>query len=505
MKRITRYAALAAVLGTFSFGASARGENLGFTADSAAPSPIMLYDVDAGDAPVSDAASSAVASDAGAVEEEAIDADAAILELRRQIETMREETSDLKARLDKAEKKPDGKGKTDKFTTKFGGQFKFDGAVVSQDDDARAGFGEARNSVGVRDIRVTASGSGYGRYQYSFGMSIHDHITLRHAYFRVKDTPLFGDITVGHFFVESGMESVQTNYERYFGTVDEDESFFRIGRRLGAASTIFGQDKRSRLFLGLFASASIESAPERLNGEHCGTILNARYTTLPIYVEDSEGFAREVLHLGGSCYIVDPASTAPLVSRTRGLGWTGTNPYFISGLEALNGSNYTVGAIEAAYQKEGFNIMGEGYLRSIDGRGNAYGATLTMLCMLTPNASRTYNKQDGRFGGIKMAEDQLFLDYCNRQVGRNWGAWEAVAKWEWTQANDVKDCECDISRAAPPIYGTVNRMVLGMNWFWNESMNWAFNWEHAFVDSHQMGKDLKGDFDTMLIQTSIKF
>ena len=37
-------------------------------------------------------------------------------------------------------------------------------------------------------------------------------------------------------------------------------------------------------------------------------------------------------------------------------------------------------------------------------------------------------------------------------------------------------------------------MVLGMNWFWNGSMNWAFNWEHAFVDSHQMGKDLKGSY-----------
>ncbi|MBQ9370869.1 MAG: hypothetical protein IJU03_01630 [Thermoguttaceae bacterium] len=427
---------------------------------------------------------------------------------RAELDSLRAETLDLRQRLAKQEQKSSAitpKKSSDRFSVKFGGQLKMDGAIVTQNDPARENFGEARNSIGVRDARVVAKGEGYGGFlQYNLGFSFHDHITLRHAYVRAKDTKL-GDITFGHFFVESGMESVQTNYERVFSTPDETESIFGLGRRLGMSLVRYGADKRSRAFFGIFASASIASAPERLNGEHCGIVLNTRYTTTPIFEEDCNGFTREVLHLGGSFFWLDPASTAPLVTRTRGMGWTGTNPYYISGILPLDGRNYSVTALEAAYQKDGFSVMGEGYLRSVESGRNSYGTTLSARFMLTPNATRTYNRTDARFAGVKMADDQLFLDPAHRVVGGNWGAWEAVAKWEWVDVRDMSDAASDVSYAAPPIYGRVQRAVAGMNWFWNEQVNWAFNWEHSFVDANQDGKNVAGDFDTLVIQTSLSF
>ena len=428
---------------------------------------------------------------------------------RAELDSLRAETLDLRQRLATQEQKSSAitpKKSSDRFTVKFGGQLKLDGAITSQNDRAHQDFPNAWNSVGVRDARVTAKGEGYGGFlQYNFGFSFNNNITLRHAYVRAKDT-LVGDITIGHFFVESGMESVQTNYDRVFATIDETESLFGLGRRLGMSITRYGADKRTRAFFGVFASASIASAPERLDGENCGIVLDARYTATPIFEEDVRGFTREVLHLGGSYFWLDPAHGAPLIANYRGMGWTGGwNPYWISGMLPLNGRNYSVAAIEAAYQKDGFGIMGEGYLRSLQDGRNAYGTTLSARYMLTPNATRTYNRTDARFAGVKMADDQLFLDPAHRVVGGNWGAWEAVAKWEWVDVRDMSDGASDMTLMAPPIYGRVQRAVIGANWFWNEQVNWAFNWEQAFVDAEQAGKNLKGKFSTLIIQTSLSF
>ena len=504
MSRFYKYAFLSALIG---FGAAACSasfaeENpdvLNFAAyseDAAAPTP----------SPTLGLFSEAVEEDEESAD--AVEATDAVLErMEAELAKMREETESLKKRFDEkdADKSKPVNKNAERLSVKFGGQLKFDGSLVSQNDEALQNFGNAKNSVGVRDIRVTASGSGYGRLAYSFGFSIHDHITLRHAYVRVKDTPYFGDVTFGHFFVETGMESVQTNYDRYFTTVDENENFFKIGRRLGASSTYFGADKRSRLFFGIFASASIESAPERLNGECSGLILNTRYTAAPILVEDADGFTHEVFHFGGSYMWLDPAHTAPLVSRTRGMGWTGTNPYWINGILPLDGRSYSIAAAEIAYQKEKATFISEGFFRSIEKGGNAYGATNVALFMLTPGASRTYSRSDARFSGVKMRDEILFIDPEARVVGGGLGALEAVAKWEWTQANDVKNFASNAAGTEPPIYGTVNRFVLGANWFWNEQINWAFNWEHAFVDAKQAGAPKKGDFDSLVIQTSMKF
>lgn len=97
-----------------------------------------------------------------------------------------------------------------------------------------------------------------------------------------------------------------------------------------------------------------------------------------------------------------------------------------------------------------------------------------------------------------MSEDALFLDVENRTVGSHLGAWEALVKWEWLEANDLK-------KLSEATYGNVNRSVVAANWFWNEQVVWSLGWEHAFVNSMKTtGSTAKGGFDTLILQGFFK-
>ena len=415
-----------------------------------------------------------------------------LADFQRQLETLRQETESLRKELD-AEKKKNEKKPNGPFSVKVGAQVRFDGVYISENETAKNNFGDVVNATGINDIRVSLSGSGYGNLSYNLGVQLSNGLSFLDAYIRAKDTA-FGDVTLGNQFVESGMESTETNSERAFPSLDEGASFFSLRRRLGVSTRLFGAEKRTRAFLGAFLPQNIASSPNRIYLDNVGITLNARLSTVPVYIEDSDGFTREALHLGSSFYWLDPASNQTLSLRTAGQCWYSGNSKFLQGIIPLNGKSYSVTNIDTAYQYEGWAISAEGYLLSVRDLGDAYGVTIASRWLLTPGCTRTYKRDDGRFGGVKMSEDALFLDVENRVVGRNMGAWEALAKWEWLEANDLK-------MLPDSTYGAVNRVALAVNWFWNEQVLWTFGWEHAFVNSQKSsGGEAKGQFDTLLLQ-----
>ena len=420
------------------------------------------------------------------------------------------ETADLQRQLDelreefKAEQKKNKKSDklTDAYNVKFGGFLGVGSALISQEEGARDFFGDCDNVFDIHDLRFTAKGTGHGNLQFAAGVGFQDSIKLYDNYVRFKDSGIFGDVTIGHFYVESGMESIEPAFEPVFICTDENSSFFRMNRRLGVSSVIRNEDKTARAFFGIFAAPSVQTWSNRSFNDDPGIILNTRLTAAPILCEDADGFTHDVFHVGGSFYwlgCTDDGSRLNL--RTRGLNWTGTNPYFISGIISLQDRSYFVTQAETAYQHDGFGLSAEGFASSIsDGGGGAYGANVSARWCVTPGCMRSYNRDDARFTTMKMPEEAIFVNNLLRaSKGGGYGALEAVAKWDYVETTDVN------FTTLPGLTGQVNRMVFGFNWWWNPQTSVAVNWEHAFVDSQIAGRKAKSEFDTCAMQIGVKF
>ena len=427
-------------------------------------------------------------------DEDAVDDSAKIEELEQRLDKL---TADFKAEQEKNKKK---EKLTDPYNLKFGGFLGLGAYYVSQDDVSKDLLGNAKNVYDVHDLRFTCRGNGHGM-QFAAGVGVQESIKLYDNYVRFKDSPIFGDITIGHFYVESGMESIEPAFEPAFISTDEGASFFRMNRRLGIGSTNYNAEKTARLFLGIFAAPSVNTWPNRTENEDPGYLLNTRLTAAPILVEDDKGFTREVLHFGGSFYWLDPTSDdSSLTLKTRGHGWVGNSPYFINGKISLEDRSYSVSQMEIAYQREGFAATADGYVMSItNGGGNAYGSTAAMRWCLTPGCTRSYNKNDARFTTMNMPEEAIFVNFDKRGRGQGFGALEAVVKWEYLETDDVNFTSVD------PTTGTVNRVVTGANWWWNQQTCLAFNWEHAVANVEKGAKSGDAKNDSCFLQMGVKF
>ncbi len=423
-----------------------------------------------------------------------------LVELQKQLAELQKSTDELRNDLEEEKKKNNKKEKiTDPFKVKFGGHVSVDAVNISQDDESRAFLGNTYNSFDIRDVRLQMQGSGHGNLECKVVVGFNDSVKIYDAYLRVKDTAYFGDVTVGNFFVESGMESTTVTFDRVFVSLDEGANMFRMNRHLGVSSTHFTEDKQTRAMFGAFLAPSISSPAHYSCDNDPGLILNTRLTTTPILTVDDDGFTREVFHLGASYFWLAPGGETTMRLRTRGQMWNGSNPYFINGNIPLSDRSYGMSQAEIAYQLGEFAMTGDGFVGSVyNGGGSAYGCTVAARCFLTPHCSRTYVKDSARFGSIKTPEDHVFLNYKNRSVGQNWGALEAIAKWEWTDTNNLKD----VSGAT---YGITNRAVTGFNWFLNDQAFVALNWEHAFVSANKNSKHSNMEFDTIVSQLTFKF
>ena len=288
-------------------------------------------------------------------------------------------------------------------------------------------------------------------------------------------------------------------YDTPYAVVDENASIFRLSRRLGIGSTRHSSDERVRLFTGAYIPKSFNGEPYGTFDDNPGLVLNARLSGLPIYEEGEDGLLEELLHLGGSCYWVAPgADDSTQRFRTRELAGSFSAPYFLDGTIPLADRSYSVSEIEAAWQHKGWGATADGFVKSVEDGGNAFGTTLGARWMLTPGCAWGYSKDMGRFSSPKIAEDARFVNTKDRVVAGNWGAWEVLGKWGWTEANDLREY-------AGSTYGTVNRLTTGVNWYWNEKTMWTLNWERAFIDAQRGGETVDATRDTLILQAAVKF
>ena len=380
--------------------------------------------------------------------------------------------SDLDAQKKKDEKK---ESLNDPFKLKFTGMLNLDGTSISSNDEAKDFGMRTTNDVNARNVMIILRGTGHGHLEYSVSFDLNKSFSIYNAYLRVKDTKYFGDLTIGQHFVESGMESCTVTNDRVFATLDEDCGMAAAHR--------------------LIAVVSPDAAPVRR------MVQDARdVTRTPIREIDDDGFAREIFQVGASYFHFLPGDDASLRLRNRGLMWIDDNPYFYDGKIPLEGRSYSLTNFEAEYQHGEFGLTGEGYICTVtDGGGTSFGTTVVSRYFLTPHVARKYTAQDARFTVPYMPEDTVFLNFAERTCGQHWGAFEAVAKWEWNEANNLQ-------RVKGAQWGSSHAFVAGLNWFWNDQTVWMFDWEHSFVSSHKAtGEHANPEFDTFAAQLRFKF
>ncbi len=424
--------------------------------------------------------------------------------LRAELAALREETAALKvdfetAKTKEAEEAAKKKDPNAPFNLKFSGRAIADVSLTSADADFNDFYGETSNTWRLRDVCLTMRGSGYGNLEYVFCLAVAEKVKIYDFYLRCNDTRYFGDVRIGQFHVESGIDSMTILYDTPYAVCDEDAQIFRLGRRFGIGSTRHTADERVRLFTGAFIPKSFNTEPYGTFDDNPGLVLNARLSGTPIYEEGEDGLLNELAHLGGSYYWVAPgADDSTQRFRTRGLGGSFSAPYFLDGTISLADRSYSVAEIETAWQRKGFATTADAFLKSVEDGGNAYGATVGSRWMLTPGCAWGYSKDMGRFSSPKIAEDARFVNTKDRVVAGNWGAWELLGKWSWTEANSLRE-------SAGATYGTVNRLTTGFNWYWNEKTMWTLNWERAFIDAQRGGEAVDATHDTLILQAAVKF
>lgn len=424
-----------------------------------------------------------------------------LADLERRISELESVNMELRSDLD-AQKKKDEKKESlnDPFKLKFTGMLNLDGTSISSNDEAKDFGMRTTNDVNARNVMIILRGTGHGHLEYSVSFDLNKSFSIYNAYLRVKDTKYFGDLTIGQHFVESGMESCTVTNDRVFATLDEDCGMYRLSRRVGISSTRFFDDKKSRVYAGVYVAPSIASVPNYVYNNDPGIVLATRLTRTPIREIDDDGFAREIFQVGASYFHFLPGDDASLRLRNRGLMWIDDNPYFYDGKIPLEGRSYSLTNFEAEYQHGEFGLTGEGYICTVtDGGGTSFGTTVVSRYFLTPHVARKYTAQDARFTVPYMPEDTVFLNFAERTCGQHWGAFEAVAKWEWNEANNLQ-------RVKGAQWGSSHAFVAGLNWFWNDQTVWMFDWEHSFVSSHKAtGEHANPEFDTFAAQLRFKF
>lgn len=416
--------------------------------------------------------------------------------MKTALDAMQSDMDDLKKELKKKQNKPDT---SDKFSCKLGGMLFMDALMVGQSAENEAFYGDIDNDFMIRDVRLTAKGEGYGflEYECTVGLNRND-INFKDMRLTAKSMPLFGDLTFGYFKVESNMDYVSSIYEKTFADFDTNTYAFRLARRLGIGSTHYNADKSARLFLGVFTGRDFEKERSDACYDDAGIILNARATALPVYIESCDGRLCELWHVGAAYYWDKPEKNVNL--RARPTGWTYQMPYLLEGSLPLADESYSLAEFETAWQKGGFAIQGEGFFGFYDSFDNAYGVSLQTRYMLTEGAYRSYDKNRGAFGAVVVPENLRFVDYENCRCLEGFGAWEVACQWSYTDFNNLQPL------GGNTVYGTMNEIATGVNWYWNPQTRLSFDWIHSMPDAGKGEyKGESGDCDTLLAQLRIRF
>lgn len=321
-----------------------------------------------------------------------------------------------------------------KWKGKIGGRIMGDYVMFSHQDAANlAAFGDQQNYFEFRRIRLFASGSGYGVYDYKLQLEFEPErggvapvnlapaVAIKDLYVGIHDIPLLGYVRFGHYKAPFSLEKLTSS--KYNTFMERALSnIFAPFRSVGVTAYNHTANDRFTWGYGAFFEGVSPTAHERI-GDAQGVRVAVRGVWTPVYTANGRG----LLHIGGGWQYVDDRDDS-VRFRARPEVHEGSR-FIDSGTIAAR--DYNVLNLELASIYGPFSLQSELFyteINSIAGpQVDLYGAYAYASYFLT-GESRAYKRHAAYFGRVK-PHTNFWVVRTSDGPSAGWGAWELAARW----------------------------------------------------------------------------
>lgn len=399
---------------------------------------------------------------------------------RREIESLKQELAEIKARLQADEsgilrpaepsRDPAGqkyhfgeywdnglhfKEEKGRFDLRVGGRIHVDGAFFDADRKLEATVADIKSGWEVRHPRIYLKGRIYGNFLYKVQYTFSDD-TIGDAYIGMQKVPVLGTVILGKaaraFGCDPGPSSNYTLFMEYADTI-----IFGAGKQMGLAAGSPILDSRVSWAAQIFQF--VDGKGVRTEDDYN---LNLRLTGLPVYSESG----RRMAHLGISSSFRSRRDDFEYKSRPE----VHLAPYFVD-TGPFDIDSATIFALEGALVEGPFALEGE-YYRSFldrkDGLDNLdfFGFYLQTSFFVTGESRGTqYQTAYGEF------DSPVYPLHPFDPAAGGWGAWQLAARYSYLHLNDR-----DIRG------GIMGDLTVGLNWYLNPNLRWMLNYIHSSLN-----------------------
>jgi phosphate-selective porin OprO/OprP len=307
-----------------------------------------------------------------------------------------------------------------------------------------------------RRLRLYVSGDICRFLEFKIEADFKEPVKVRDLYVRVKDLPLVGNVTIGHFKEPFGLEmltgSANTTFmERGLSNV------FSPGYNFGVMMNNSLLDERATWALGMFKNFAEDYWGSTSQGNACA--VTGRVTCLPWYEDNGA----KLFHLGGDYSFRDPHDAITFSQRPEA--------YFVDQFTktgSIDANRLQLFGVEAAWVYQAFSLQSQYQAAAMDasGKGDLYldGLYVEASCFLT-GEHRPYNRASGAFESVKPNKDFLAR-------GGGLGAWQVATRYSFL----------DFDRGNLPASATnVQDFTVGLNWYLNSYLRIDWNYIHSWV------------------------
>jgi phosphate-selective porin OprO/OprP len=358
------------------------------------------------------------------------------------------------------------------FTLKVGGRLQWDMGMMQQDKANIKKFGNIADGMELRRLRVEMSGDIYNRSAYyaaqvDFAGAA---VAVKDAFLGIRNVPVLGNVQVGNFNEEFGLERVTSDKYDLFMEYSLPVQAFTPDRNPGLEfyNSVF-QDR-----LRYAATMVRDTGSTGIVSSDTGYAFAGRLTGLPYYADDG----KKLLHLGVGYRHLTPNGDTMTISAVP--EWHQSSKKFVSTGAITHVESADEGNFEAALLYGPFCVQSEYYMVNLDRDKGSVAKTggpadfegwYVEGSWFVFGGNRTYDKKMGYF-----ARPNITNNFDIK--GGTWGALELAGRYSSIGLNDS---------GAKVAGGKESDTTLGINYYLNPNMRVMLNWVHAMTDKPDNG------------------
>lgn len=347
------------------------------------------------------------------------------------------------------------------FQIKFGGRIMYDVAFFLQDDSLENAFGELKNGVEFRKVRIYNSGTIYNNLKYKLQIDFAGgNVIFKDVFITLVKIPVIGNFRAGHFKEPLRLEALTSS--KYI-TFMERSFIHDFSPERNTGFMLFNHLLKSRLAwqVGLFRNAD-PAGNDKNAGD--GYNITSRFSGILVNNPDNQ----HLLHLGIAYSYRSPDDNEYLI---RSQPESHLAYYYVSTGTLTDVNNINILGTEAALVLGSLSIQGEFLHLGINTKTSAgndyfkfYGYYSQISYFIT-GESRKYTDFTDGFGRIYPQNN-----FGNGEGGT--GALELALRFSGTDLNSHTITG-----------GKMHDLTAGLNWYLNPNTRFMFNYVRANVSS----------------------